>query len=81
MFYKDADVAMRQAKGMDGSRCEVFDEAMHTRAVGRLKLEGDLRTALAERQFRVHYQPVLQLDTRRIMSFEALLRWEHPAPN
>jgi len=76
---KDADVAMRRAKAMGGSRCEVFDEAMHTRAVGRLKLEGDLRTALAERQFRVHYQPVLQLDTRRIMSFEALLRWEHPA--
>jgi diguanylate cyclase (GGDEF)-like protein/PAS domain S-box-containing protein len=75
---KDADVAMRRAKAMGGSRCEVFDEAMHTRAVGRLKLEGDLRTALTERQFRIHYQPVLQLDTRRIMSFEALLRWEHP---
>ena len=75
---KDADVAMRRAKAMGGSRCEVFDEAMHTRAVGRLKLEADLRTALVERQFRIHYQPVLQLDTRRIMSFEALLRWEHP---
>jgi diguanylate cyclase (GGDEF)-like protein/PAS domain S-box-containing protein len=75
---KDADVAMRRAKAMGGSRCEVFDEAMHTRAVGRLKLESDLRTALTERQFRIHYQPVLQLDTRRIMSFEALLRWEHP---
>jgi diguanylate cyclase (GGDEF)-like protein len=71
---KDADVAMWRAKAMGGSRCEVFDEAMHTRAVGRLKLEGDLRTALTERQFRIHYQPVLQLDTRRIMSFEALLR-------
>jgi PAS domain S-box-containing protein len=75
---KDADVAMRRAKAMGGSRCEVFDEAMHTRAVGRLKLESDLRPALTERQFRIHYQPVLQLDTRRIMSFEALLRWEHP---
>ncbi len=75
---KDADVAMRRAKAMGGSRCEVFDEAMHTRAVGRLRLEGDLRTALTERQFRIHYQPVLQLDTRRIVSFEALLRWEHP---
>jgi diguanylate cyclase (GGDEF)-like protein/PAS domain S-box-containing protein len=77
-ILKDADVAMRRAKAMGGSRCEVFDEAMHTRAVGRLKLEADLRTALVERQFRIHYQPVLQLDTRRIMSFEALLRWEHP---
>jgi diguanylate cyclase (GGDEF)-like protein/PAS domain S-box-containing protein len=75
---KDADVAMRRAKALGGSRCEVFDEAMHTRAVGRLKLESDLRGALVHRQFRIHYQPVVQLDTRRIVSFEALLRWDHP---
>jgi diguanylate cyclase (GGDEF)-like protein/PAS domain S-box-containing protein len=76
---KDADVAMRRAKALGGSRCEVFDEAMHTRAVGRLRLEADLRAALTERQFRVFYQPVVQLDTRRIVSFEALLRWNRPA--
>ena len=75
---KDADVAMRRARAMGGSRCEVFDEAMHTRAVSRLQLEADLRTAIAEHQFRVYYQPVMQLETRRIVSFEALLRWEHP---
>lgn len=75
---KDADVALRRAKALGGSRCEVFDEAMHTRAVGRLKLEADLRTALAERQFRVHYQPVVKLDSRRVVSLEALLRWDHP---
>lgn len=75
---KDADVAMRRAKALGGSRCEVFDEAMHTRAVGRLKLEADLRGALAHRQFRIHYQPVVQLDSRQIVSFEALLRWDHP---
>jgi diguanylate cyclase (GGDEF)-like protein/PAS domain S-box-containing protein len=75
---KDADVAMRRARALGGSRCEVFDEAMHSRAVGRLKLESDLRTALAEQQFRIHYQPVIELKTRRILSFEALLRWEHP---
>jgi diguanylate cyclase (GGDEF)-like protein/PAS domain S-box-containing protein len=75
---KEADVAMRRAKSLGGSRCEVFDEAMHTRAVGRLKLEADLRTAMAERQFRIFYQPVLHLATRNVVSFEALLRWEHP---
>lgn len=75
---KDADVAMRRAKGLGGSRCEVFDEAMHTRAEGRLRLEADLRAALAQRQFRIHYQPVVQLDTRGVVSFEALLRWDHP---
>ncbi len=75
---KDADVAMRRAKALGGSRCEVFDEAMHTRAVGRLRLEADLRTALTERQFRIYYQPVVELATRRIVSLEALLRWDHP---
>ncbi|HZC22076.1 MAG TPA: EAL domain-containing protein, partial [Candidatus Binatia bacterium] len=75
---KDADAAMRRAKGLGGSRCEVFDEAMHTRAEGRLRLEADLRTALSARQFRIHYQPVVRLDTRAVSGFEALLRWEHP---
>jgi EAL domain-containing protein (putative c-di-GMP-specific phosphodiesterase class I) len=42
-------------------------------------LEADLRAALTERQFRVYYQPVVELATRRIVSFEALLRWEHPS--
>jgi diguanylate cyclase (GGDEF)-like protein/PAS domain S-box-containing protein len=76
---KDADVALRRAKALGGSRCEVLDEAMHSRAVGRLRLEADLRAALTERQFRVYYQPVVELTTRRIVSFEALLRWEHPS--
>ena len=75
---KDADVAMRRARALGGSRCEVFDEVMHRRAEGRLKLESDLHTALAERQFHIHYHPVIELNTRRILSFEALLRWEHP---
>ena len=76
---KDADVALRRAKALGGSWCEVFDEAMHTRAVGRLRLETDLRTAMAERQFRIVYQPVVQLDSRQVTSFEALLRWQHPS--
>jgi diguanylate cyclase (GGDEF)-like protein/PAS domain S-box-containing protein len=75
---KDADAAMRRAKALGGSRCEVFDEAMHTRAEGRLRLEADLRAALSARQFRIHYQPVVRLDTRAVSGFEALLRWEHP---
>jgi diguanylate cyclase (GGDEF)-like protein/PAS domain S-box-containing protein len=74
----DADVAMRRAKAMGGSRCEVFDEAMHTRAVNRLKLESELREALEKRQFRVYYQPIVQLETKQITGFEALLRWQHP---
>jgi EAL domain-containing protein (putative c-di-GMP-specific phosphodiesterase class I) len=74
----EADVAMRRAKGLGGSRCEVFDEAMHNRAVTRLKLEADLRQALEGGQFRILYQPIFQLEPRKIIAFEALLRWEHP---
>ncbi|HXX02164.1 MAG TPA: EAL domain-containing protein [Candidatus Acidoferrales bacterium] len=77
-MLKDADTAMRRAKALGGSRCEVFDEAMHSRAMGRMRLEADLRTAIAQRQFRIHYQPVLELATQRVVSLEALLRWEHP---
>jgi EAL domain-containing protein (putative c-di-GMP-specific phosphodiesterase class I) len=76
---KEADIAMRRAKALGESRCELFDEAMHTRAEGRLRLEADLRTAMTQRQFRVYYQPVVRLDTRSAVSFEALLRWEHPS--
>jgi diguanylate cyclase (GGDEF)-like protein/PAS domain S-box-containing protein len=75
---QDAEVAMRRAKAMGGSRCEVFDEAMHTHAVNRLKLEAELREALDKLQFRVFYQPIVQLETRQIVGFEALLRWQHP---
>jgi diguanylate cyclase (GGDEF)-like protein/PAS domain S-box-containing protein len=77
-LLKDGDGAMRRAKALGGSRCELFDEVMHTQAEGRLRLEADLRTAITDRQFRIYYQPVVQLDTRRVVSFEALLRWEHP---
>jgi diguanylate cyclase (GGDEF)-like protein/PAS domain S-box-containing protein len=77
-LLKDADVAMRRAKALGASRCEVFDEAMHSRAEGRLRLEADLRAGIAASQFRVYFQPILQLSPRRVVSFEALLRWDHP---
>ena len=77
-LLQDADVAMRRAKALGGARCELFDEAMHTRAVNRLRLEAELREAVAKRQFRVYYQPIVHLETKQITGFEALLRWQHP---
>jgi PAS domain S-box-containing protein len=77
-LLQDADVAMRRAKGLGGGRCEVFDEAMHTSALRRLRLETDLKQALENRQFRVHYQPVMDIGSKRVLGFEALLRWQHP---
>ena len=77
-LLQDADTAMRRAKAMGGSRCEVFDEAMHARAMTRLQLEGELKAALDQHQYQLYYQPIVQLDTRRVVGFEGLLRWPHP---
>jgi PAS domain S-box-containing protein len=77
-LLQDADIAMRRAKALGGARCEVFDETMHSRAEGRLRLEAALRSALDHQQFRLFYQPILQLDSQAVIGLEALLRWQHP---
>jgi diguanylate cyclase (GGDEF)-like protein/PAS domain S-box-containing protein len=77
-LLQEAEIAMRRAKALGGSRCELFDEALHTVAVNRLKLESELRQAIQQNEFRVYYQPVVELATRKIVGFEALLRWQHP---
>ena len=56
----------------------MFDQAMRARAATRLRLETDLRLAVARQQFTFHYQPILTLRTGAIHSFEALIRWQHP---
>jgi len=73
-----AETAMRRAKAMGGSRCEVYDEEMHIRAVNRLKLEAELRAAIDRGQFELCYQPILHLQTKQVVGFEALVRWHHP---
>jgi diguanylate cyclase (GGDEF)-like protein/PAS domain S-box-containing protein len=77
-LLRDADMAMYRAKGLGKSRHAVFDETMHARAVARLQLETDLRHAVQAQAFRVHYQPIVKLDTGKLIGFEALVRWEHP---
>jgi diguanylate cyclase (GGDEF)-like protein/PAS domain S-box-containing protein len=77
-ILRDADTAMYRAK-LDGRcRYEVFDRNMHERAVHTLQVETDLRRALERREFRVHYQPIVDLSTGGVAGLEALLRWEHP---
>jgi diguanylate cyclase (GGDEF)-like protein len=77
-LLRSADLALYRAKEQGRGRFQVFDPRMHEEAVRRLRLETDLRRALERDQFRLHYQPVVSLDTGRIVAVEALLRWEHP---
>ena len=77
-LLRDADIAMYRAKRAGKARCEVSDTAMHANAVTRLRLETDLRNALDQGEFRVHYQPIVSLQTGKITGFEALSRWQRP---
>jgi EAL domain-containing protein (putative c-di-GMP-specific phosphodiesterase class I) len=76
-LLRDADLAMYRAKGKGKNRYEVFDTDTGAPAIHRLDLELDLRSAVARNEFRLHYQPVVQLETGRVVEFEALVRWQH----
>ncbi len=75
---RDADTAMYRAKASGKSAYVIFDDAMHAAARARLKLETDLRFALERGEFRVFYQPIVELATGTVQSCEALVRWMHP---
>jgi predicted signal transduction protein with EAL and GGDEF domain len=77
-LLRDADIAMYRAKAQRQGGHVVFDEGMRERTLERLRMESELRTAIAERRLRVFYQPVVAAGGQRIVSMEALVRWEHP---
>jgi diguanylate cyclase (GGDEF)-like protein len=77
-LLREADLAMYRAKDDGKARHQVFDPIMEYETRERLRLENDLRRALQRDEFRVHYQPVVHLETSRIVGMEALVRWEHP---
>ncbi|HEY4491262.1 MAG TPA: PAS domain S-box protein, partial [Acidobacteriota bacterium] len=77
-LLRDADTAMYRAKALGKARYEVFSESMHGRAVALLQLETDLRRAIERNEFVIHYQPIVSLQNRKVIGFEALVRWKHP---
>jgi|GEM_PF-2119259 len=77
-LIKHADQAMYEAKSRGRSRFSYFTPQLQEEAMKRLKLTTDMRNALAKEQFRVHFQPIVDLATGRIHKAEALLRWQHP---
>jgi diguanylate cyclase (GGDEF)-like protein/PAS domain S-box-containing protein len=78
-LLRDADVAMYQAKTSGKACWTVYEPTMRASAVERLQLENDLNHVVDKDQLRLVYQPVVELETNRIVGFEALVRWEHPS--
>jgi diguanylate cyclase (GGDEF)-like protein/PAS domain S-box-containing protein len=77
-MLRDADTAMYRAKARGRARHALFDTAMHQNAVRLLQVEADLRHALERDEMHVEYQPIVALESGRILGVEALMRWRHP---
>ncbi len=77
-LLRSADIALYFVKAEGGDAYRIFDPAMEETVRTRRALEIDLREALAGNQLEVYYQPLVQLEPRRVSGFEALLRWHHP---
>src|SRR5581483_5496665 len=77
-LMRNADLALYQAKGAGRGTYRLFEPQMDAQMQARRTMESDLRRALAEGQFELHYQPVVNPQTNEINGFEALIRWCHP---
>jgi diguanylate cyclase (GGDEF)-like protein/PAS domain S-box-containing protein len=77
-LLRNADVAMYMAKENGKNRYQLFEPAMHDTALKRLELKASLQRALEHGEFRLFYQPVIELESGRISGVEALIRWFHP---
>ena len=77
-LLKNADMALYRAKADGRGTYRFFEPAMDARMKARRSLELALRTALSSGEFELHYQPLVNLDDRRITCCEALIRWRHP---
>jgi diguanylate cyclase (GGDEF)-like protein/excisionase family DNA binding protein len=77
-LFREAEIALVQAKREPGMRYTFFEPAMSAATMERVELENDLRRALERDELRLHYQPIVDLASSRIVGLEALLRWQHP---
>ena len=77
-IIKSADLALYLAKGEGRGVYRFFEKEMDQQMHARRQLELDLRRALAEQQFELYYQPILDLSTNEVRGLEALIRWNHP---
>jgi diguanylate cyclase len=77
-LLRDADTAMYAAKARGRGNIQVFQPSMHNAALTRMQVAGELGTAISAGQLLLHYQPLVELDSGRIVGAEALVRWLHP---
>jgi diguanylate cyclase (GGDEF)-like protein len=77
-ILRNADLAMYRAKAAGRDRYSLFEPVMHTEAVRKMELEGDLARAIERAQLVLHYQPIFDLASGNVTGVEALLRWRHP---
>ncbi len=77
-ILRDADAAMYQAKSLGRGRYVFFDDSMREKLIATMTLEQELRLAIDQQQFELHYQNISDLDNDTTIGFEALLRWQHP---
>lgn len=77
-ILRDADLAMYHAKRRGRAQFQLFEPAMHERAIAQLELESDLRRAITRRELYLEYQPIMSLADGRVAGVEALVRWMHP---
>ena len=78
-LLKHSDTAMYQAKDLGRNNFQVFSPQMDRSLKERVAIESSLRAGLKLQQFDVHYQPIIDIHSRRVAGLEALLRWKHPA--
>ncbi|MBI5879991.1 MAG: PAS domain S-box protein [Chloroflexi bacterium] len=77
-IMREADTAMYRAKAQGRARYEIYDAGMHSEVLTLLETEADLRRAIAEHEFELHYQPIVDVASVAVPSVEALVRWRHP---
>ncbi|MDT5157450.1 MAG: hypothetical protein QOH51_1807 [Acidobacteriota bacterium] len=77
-LLKNANAALYRAREQGGNNYQFYTADMNAKAMKRLALENSLRRALERSEFEVYYQPVLDINLRKIVGMEALIRWHHP---
>ncbi len=77
-LFKNSNIAMHQIKKKGGHDYQIFDSSMNDKIIARLNLEQDLRKALKNKEFEIHYQPKVNMGSGKIDGLEALIRWKQP---